>query len=71
MMNKNDKVTNKKIYNKQDIMSIFQCKSDKALKILRVMYRMKIGYKIGKEYYVDEEGLQDFLEFSKGREIVI
>ena len=59
------------IYNKQDIMKIFKCESDKALKILKIMYQMKEANKIGKEYYVDKETLVSFLDKYKGEEILI
>ena len=59
------------IYSKQDIMSIFKCESDKALKILKIMYQMKEANKIGKEYYVDRESLLQFLDKYKGEEILI
>lgn len=59
------------IYDKKDIMKIFKCESDKALKILKVMYQMHEANKIGKEYYVDKNSLLDFLEKYKGEEILI
>lgn len=59
------------IYGKNDIMKMFKCESDKALKILRIMYQMKMANKIGKEYYVDKESLTQFLNEFKGNEILI
>lgn len=59
------------VYNKQDIMRIFKCESDKALRILKVMFQMKMAIKIGKEYYVDEEKLREFLRIFRGEEIII
>lgn len=59
------------IYGKNDIMKMFKCESDKALKILRVMYQMKMANKIGKEYYVEKENLIKFLDEFKGYEILI
>lgn len=59
------------VYGKQDIMKIFKCESDKALKILKVMYQMKEANKIGKEYYVDKDSLIQFLDKYKGEEILI
>lgn len=59
------------VYNKHDIMMIFQCESDKALKILKIMYQMKMANKIGKEYYVERESLIRFLDDFKGLEILI
>ena len=59
------------VYNKHDIMIMFKCESDKALKILKIMYQMKMANKIGKEYYVERENLIRFLEDFKGQEILI
>ena len=52
-------------------MKIFKCESDKALKILKVMYQMHEANKIGKEYYVDKNSLLRFLEDMKGKEIYL
>lgn len=59
------------IYGKHDIMKMFKCESDKALKILKIMYQMKMANKIGKEYYVERESLIQFLDDFKGLEILI
>lgn len=59
------------IYGKQDIMKIFKCESDKALKILKIMFQMNEANKIGREYYVEKETLFKFLEYMKGNEILI
>lgn len=44
-------VNNKKnlldVYCKHDIMMMFKCESDKALKILKILYQMKLANKIG------------------------
>lgn len=59
------------IYGKQDIMKMFKCESDKALRLLKVMFQMHEANKIGKEYYVDKESLIHFLNDYKGQEILI
>lgn len=59
------------IYDKQDIMKIFKCESDKALKILKTMYQMHEANKIGREYYVDKDSLLRFLGDMKGKEIYL
>lgn len=59
------------IYGKQDIMKIFKCESDKALRILKVMFQMDEAIKIGKEYYVDKKDLINFIERYKGKEVCI
>lgn len=59
------------IYGKQDIMKLFKCESDKALRILKIMYQMKMANKIGRQYYVEKEALARFLEEFQGLEILI
>lgn len=59
------------IYNKEDIMEIFKCESDKALRILKFMYSMCEANKIGREYYVTHDALLNFLNDMQGREIAI
>ena len=43
------------IYNKEDIMIMFKCKSDKALKILKFLYSINEAIKIGREYYIEKK----------------
>ena len=52
------------LYNKKDIMNIFSCESDKALRILRLLYSMK-------EYYISKESFDQFVEDMKGKEVII
>lgn len=59
------------IYGKQEIMELFHCESDKALRILKIMFQLKEANKIGKEYYVEKESLLNFLERYKGEELYI
>ena len=59
------------VYDKQDIMKIFKCESDKALKILKIMYQMHEANKIGREYYVSKDSLLQFLNDMKGKEIYL
>ena len=59
------------IYDKQDIMEIFKCESDKALKILKIMFQMNEANKIGREYYVEKQALLRFLDDMKGKELQI
>lgn len=58
-------------YGKKEIMNIFHCKSDKALKILKIIFQMRDGNKIGKEYYVKKEVFNQFLQDMRGKEIDI
>lgn len=61
----------KRLYNKEDIMEIFSCESDKALKILRLSHQMGYALKMGKEYYIAKEDLNTFLEQIKGRNTIL
>ena len=60
-----------RILTKTDIMSIYKCESNKALKILKIMFQMGYGNKIGKEYYISLESQSDFLADMKGKEVFI
>ena len=59
------------IYDKKDLMKMFKCESDKALKILKIMFQMNEANKIGREYYVDKNALLRFLNDMKGKELQI
>lgn len=59
------------IYNKEDIMKMFKCESDKALRILRLMFLTRDGFKIGREYYVTKKSLEKFMEDIKGKSLYI
>ena len=61
----------KHIINKSDIMSLYKCESNKALKILKVMFQMGYGNKIGKEYYITYEAYQNFMKKMAGKEVYI
>ena len=56
---------------KSDIMKMFDCENDKALKILKVMYQMGYGNKIGKEYYISSASQINFVEDMRGKELAI
>lgn len=64
-------INSTKMLTKSDIMKIFHCENDKALKILKVMYQMGYGNKIGKEYYISSAAQINFVEDMKGKEVVI
>ena len=64
-------INNTTMLTKSDIMKIFHCENDKALKILKVMYQMGYGNKIGKEYYVSKNSQEDFIKDMKGKEVII
>lgn len=59
------------VLTKADIMSIYKCESNKALKILKLMFQMGYGNKIGKEYYISLDSQSDFLTDMKGKEVFI
>ena len=56
---------------KKDIMEIYNCESNKALRILKLMFQMGYGNKIGKEYYVSSESQEEFIKNIVGKEVFI
>lgn len=48
----NSQIKKYQVLTKTDIMSIYKCESNKALRILKLMFQMGYGNKIGKEYYI-------------------
>ena len=69
--NINNTITDDIYYGKKDIMKIFSCESDKALKILKIMFQMKEANKIGREYYVKKDALDKFMNDIRGKELCI
>lgn len=59
------------LLDKEAIMQIFNCQSDKALKILKLMYINNFGCKIGKEYYITRNEFIKFMNSYKGKNLVI
>lgn len=59
------------ILTKSDIMKNYHCESDKALKILKIMFQMGYGNKLGKEYYVTRDLQSKFLRDMAGKEVVL
>ena len=66
-----DSFNDSEMLTKKDIMKVFCCENDKALKILKVMYQMWYGNKIGKEYYVSRNSQQNFIKDMMGKEVMI
>ena len=60
-----------KMLDKSDIMDIYNCESNKALKILRLMFQMGYGNKIGKEYYISKESQEEFVKNMTGKQVYI
>ena len=60
-----------KMLGKKEIMDVYHCESDKALRILKLMFQMGYGNKIGKEYYVSQKAQEDFLKKMVGKEVYI
>lgn len=56
---------------KNDIMKKYHCESDKALRILKIMFQMGYGNKLGKEYYVTIESQNKFLDDMAGKEVYL
>ena len=59
------------VLTKTDIMSIYKCESNKALRILKLMFQMGYANKIGKEYYISLDAQNDFLTAMRGKEVFI
>ena len=59
------------LLNKKDIMSLYKCGSDKALRLLKFMYDVGYANKFGKEYYVTSEALNKFLADYAGKNVMI
>ncbi len=58
-------------YTKADIMVIYSCESDKALRLLRILFQMGYCVKIGNEYYVLENKLMQFMNDMAGKHVNI
>ncbi len=56
---------------KKDIMNIYKCKGDKALRLLKFMYDVGYANKFGKEYYVTNGALNKFLGDYAGKNVMI
>lgn len=67
----NIKLNNSAMLGKSDIMQIYHCESNKALKILKVMFHMGYGSKIGKEYYASKQSHDAFIKDMAGKEVFI
>lgn len=59
------------VLTKNDIMHMYKCENNKALRILKVMYQMGYGNKIGKEYYISLDSHNSFLINMQGKEVFI
>ena len=66
-----DEEISKAIYDKQDIMILLRCKSDKALKFLKLCHSMNYGVKIGNQYYIKYDDFTKFFDDFKGKEVAI
>ena len=64
-------VARQKMLCKKDIMQIYDCESNKAIRILKLMFQMGYGNKIGKEYYISQESQDAFINDMAGKEIFI
>lgn len=62
---------NCKLFCKNDIMSMYQCENNKALRILKVLFDMGYANKVGKEYVVSPKAHEEFLECMAGKEVFI
>lgn len=66
-----ERMSNKELelLDKEAIMQIFKCESDKALKILKMMYANEFGCKMGKEYYITRNEFKKFMNSYKGKDV--
>ena len=60
-----------KMLGKKDIMELYNCESNKALRILKLMFQMGYGNKIGKECYVSWKAHENFAKEMDGKEVCI
>ena len=63
--------TSDTLYGKKDIMGLYKCESNKALRILKLLFQMGFGIKIGKEYYVSQVRHDDFINSFSGKEVFV
>ena len=52
-------------------MALLGCESDKALRLLKLLFSIDKANKIGKEYYVKKEDLYSFFDDMKGKDVQI
>ena len=50
---------------------VCNCRSEKALNILKLVFQMGYGIKIGKEYFVPKERHDDFIRDFSGKEVFV
>lgn len=65
------KLCQQKMLNKHDIMNIYKCESNKALRILKLMFQMGYGNKIGKEYYISQQAQEEFIKNMAGKDVFV
>ena len=65
----NDKIVT--LLTKSDIIDIFECEDQKALKLMRLLQSMGYAIRIGREYYIQKSRLVDFLTEMEGRKVVL
>lgn len=61
----------KKLYGKNEIMTLLQCGSQKALNFLKLLFQMQYAVKIGKSYIIKAEDFDRFIEDHKGQKIML
>ena len=55
----------------EEICEIFGCKRQKGRGILRVALQMKFATKIGRSIYMTKADLSRYLEFIKGKKVIV
>ncbi len=61
----------KEVYSVDDLALVFDCKRDKALKIMHLMERDECSMKLGKDYYTTKEKTLEFINRYMGQKVAI
>lgn len=54
-----------------EICEIFGCERQKGRGILKVAFQMKFATKVGRSIYMTKENLDKYLEFIRGKNVII
>lgn len=54
-----------------DVCNIFNCEKQKARRILKVAFEMKYATKIGRSIYMAQEDFSHYMQFIKGKNVII
>ena len=71
MDNKKSDKSLQNLLNKKDIMQMFSCKDEKALKILKRMCSQNLAFRLNKEYYTTQENCERYVKLNMGRKAYV